>query len=196
MNNQTSKNLIVTFGLIAIFLFTANHAQAYVPGVWDPQPRVYTQDQSMFTTVPVVNRDSVVNLTTTSSTNNTTSANSGQQAINTNKAITTNQVARSTTNTSNVPLARAKPNTVTNTATTGFENLPAVTTTPSSVDTTSNDLTALSLRGSGSFMPSSLWQWMIVVILILLIIILARMLTRGHIVHHYEDNNHGAPAHH
>ena len=40
---------------------------------------------------------------------------------------------------------------------------------------TGNGITALSLRGSGSFMPSSVWQWMFVIILILVIIIVARM---------------------
>lgn len=39
-----------------------------------------------------------------------------------------------------------------------------------------NGLTALSLRGSGGFMPSSIWQWILVVILILIIIILGRTL--------------------
>jgi len=38
-----------------------------------------------------------------------------------------------------------------------------------------NDITALSLRGSGSFMPSSIWQWIFVIILILIIIIVSRM---------------------
>jgi hypothetical protein len=37
-----------------------------------------------------------------------------------------------------------------------------------------NGITALSLRGKDSFMPSSIWQWMFVVVLILAIIILAR----------------------
>ena len=39
-----------------------------------------------------------------------------------------------------------------------------------------NSLTALSLGGSGSFMPSSIWQWMLVVVLILIIIIIIRIL--------------------
>jgi len=37
-----------------------------------------------------------------------------------------------------------------------------------------NGITALSLRGSGSFMPSSIWQWLLVIVLILVIIIIAR----------------------
>jgi hypothetical protein len=42
----------------------------------------------------------------------------------------------------------------------------------------SGGLTALSLGGSGSFMPSSIWQWIFVVILILIIIIIARMFVK------------------
>lgn len=37
-------------------------------------------------------------------------------------------------------------------------------------------LTALSLRGSGGFMPSSIWQWILAGILLLVIIILIRVL--------------------
>jgi len=42
----------------------------------------------------------------------------------------------------------------------------------------SSGLTALSLGGSGSFMPSSIWQWIFVVILILVIIILTRIFVK------------------
>src|ERR1035437_5291120 len=38
-----------------------------------------------------------------------------------------------------------------------------------------NGLTALSLAGSGGFMPSSIWQWIFVIILILVIVIISRM---------------------
>lgn len=40
---------------------------------------------------------------------------------------------------------------------------------------TGNGITALSLRGSGGFLPSSIWQWIVVIILILAIIVIARM---------------------
>lgn len=39
-----------------------------------------------------------------------------------------------------------------------------------------SNITALSWRGSGGFMPSSIWQWVVVVILILAIIIISRMI--------------------
>jgi len=41
-----------------------------------------------------------------------------------------------------------------------------------------NGITALSLRGSGGFMPSSIWQWIIVIILILAIIVISRIFIR------------------
>lgn len=44
------------------------------------------------------------------------------------------------------------------------------------VDT--NGVTALSLKGSGSFMPSSLFQWIMFILLVLAIIIVARMVAR------------------
>lgn len=57
---------------------------------------------------------------------------------------------------------------------------------------TGNGITALSLKGSGSFMPSSIWQWIFVVILILVIIIIARTLTRKPVV---VQENHAQHAH-
>ncbi len=60
---------------------------------------------------------------------------------------------------------------------------------PNGNDNTNSDLTALSLNGSGGFMPSSIWQWLLVVLLILAIIIIARMIGR-------KSNSHNAhPAH-
>lgn len=55
-----------------------------------------------------------------------------------------------------------------------------------------NGVTALSLRGSGSFMPSSIWQWLLVVILILAIIVVARMIYHRRMV--AQEIQHG-PAH-
>lgn len=54
-------------------------------------------------------------------------------------------------------------------------------------------ITALSLKGSGGFMPSSIWQWIFVIILILVIIIVARTLTRKPVV---IAENHGPYASH
>lgn len=77
-----------------------------------------------------------------------------------------------------------------------YQTAPATTTTkttPATTDTVSKDTSdpinnlgasalnsvktakALSVKGDGGFMPSSIWQWILVVILILAIIIIARM---------------------
>jgi hypothetical protein len=49
---------------------------------------------------------------------------------------------------------------------------------------------ALSANGSGGFLPSSVWQWILTVILILMIIILSRMF-----VHKPDPADHDAHAH-
>jgi hypothetical protein len=53
-----------------------------------------------------------------------------------------------------------------------------------------NGITALSLRGSGGFMPTTIWGWILVIILILIIIILARMF-----FHKPSPADHDAHAH-
>jgi len=55
------------------------------------------------------------------------------------------------------------------------------------------NITALSLRGSGGFMPSSIWQWILVVILILIIVIIGRMFVRK--PHPSDHDAHGSHAH-
>lgn len=81
----------------------------------------------------------------------------------------------STTNTSNTSTNKNTENTnVNDTNTQGYSSGLGASAYGSQ---TGNDITALSLRGSGSFMPSSIWQWIFVIILILVIVIIARMLT-------------------
>ena len=57
------------------------------------------------------------------------------------------------------------------------------------VDT--NGVTALTVNGSGSFMPSSVFQWIMLVILILAIVIVARMLAKKSV----NNDPHSIPAH-
>lgn len=54
----------------------------------------------------------------------------------------------------------------------------------------SNGLPALSFAGSGGFLPSSFWQWIIVIFLILIIIILARLIGKSS-----HKDNHAISAH-
>lgn len=55
-----------------------------------------------------------------------------------------------------------------------------------------NGLTALSLRGSGGFMPTSIWQWILVAVLILIIIVLIRTVTnsRPRVSLHHDSSVH------
>lgn len=53
-----------------------------------------------------------------------------------------------------------------------------------------NGVTALSVKGSGSFMPSSVFQWFLMILLILAIIIIARMVSKT-----FSKDPHATPAH-
>lgn len=53
-----------------------------------------------------------------------------------------------------------------------------------------NGVTALSVNGSGSFMPSSVFQWFLLILLILGIIIIARMVSKS-----FSKDPHGATVH-
>jgi hypothetical protein len=65
-------------------------------------------------------------------------------------------------------------------------NLKAVCATGSTSDECKTGLTASSINSNNSFMPNSIWGWMLVIILILTIIIIARLLT------HKRRNNYDA----
>lgn len=61
-------------------------------------------------------------------------------------------------------------------------------TQPVAYDT--NGVTALTVKGSGSFMPSSVFQWFLFILLILAIIIIARMISKT-----FSRDPHGAVVH-
>ncbi|MFA6515375.1 MAG: hypothetical protein WCT42_03900 [Candidatus Paceibacterota bacterium] len=202
MENKITKNLIILGAIIFSFALTNSVSayafsnrgyveynpynqyvsnQGYIPGyyqtgyssynsnnnnIYNPNPTVVTT-QAM---PPVVNNyyypttyTTPKVATTTSNTNNTTST--------TQRTYTNNQVAPSTSNTNTVDYNNS-----------GYSNslgASAYNSTGYSNQTkNSSKITALSLRGSGSFMPSSIWQWILVVILILAIIVIARMFVR------------------
>lgn len=70
----------------------------------------------------------------------------------------------------------------------GYNNLQQIN--PNQVIYDDNGVTALSVRGSGSFMPSSVFQWFLLILLILGIIIIARMVSKT-----FSKDAHGAPVH-
>lgn len=160
MNIKSIKNPISLL-VIALFAFSASTVSAYVPGVWDPTPR-FQDNQPAFYKVPNPYDEPVKVQTTPVKpiSNNNASTNATPKTVATTKTT--------------APRAQ----TVQTPAPADVRDLPPVVTTGNS-----NDLAALSLQGSGGFMPSSVWQWLFVILLILAIIIIARMLGR-------------APAHH
>lgn len=165
MNIKSIKNSIL-FIAIAIFLVSGNSAVAYVPGVWDPQPRVQTYEPAFYKVpnpydAPVVTQTTPTTVTNTNNNQNTTTKTTAT-------TTTTKKVATNTNTTNNKLVSTTKAD---------VREIPPVV-----IDNSANNngLTALSLAGSGSFMPSSIWQWLIVVFLILMIIILARMLGKSH----------------
>lgn len=179
MKNTSIKNLIAVGTLAFMFVFS-HSASAYVPGLWDPQPRVTNNPQ--FTTVvssaystPVMNQ-STTNTTTTTNTNTVQSTPKPVVATRTiTRYVTVNRPATESTvvNTNNADQGQVTGSLYPNTST--------------------NELTALSLNGSGGFMPSSIWQWFLVVLLILAIVIIFRMLVRK--PEHHEIHTHAVTAH-
>lgn len=176
MKNKTIKNIIAV-GTLALLLGVSQTASAYVPGLWDPQVRQVNPNPTFSTvvssayTTPVVNQNTTTTTTTTNNNNSntvTTTSAPKQTVAKQTKTVTRNTVARSNVNNS------------------GYNNNGFVNSNNNQgqiqgslyPNNNGNELTALSINGSGGFMPSSLWQWMLVVLLILVIIIIARMLTR------------------
>jgi len=189
MKNITQKGIL--FIAIAVFLVNSTNAFAYAPYVpWQQsvQPYSYGETYSGPSYAPnpayqpvysgyIQNENSVI-----------PAQNNNQ---NTQKVVTTNNTTTNTVRTTTP--ARVVNNTTTvnrgNTITTPADEreLPPVVTIDQRSNT--NDLAALSLAGTGGFMPSSVWQWLFVILLILAVIILFRMLTKAnhhesHIVNH------------
>jgi hypothetical protein len=120
---------------------------------YDNQPNQYANPQPL-TTTPIVNNYYYQAAPSNTSKTNTTSIS---KSTSTQKVATDTSSDTSTKDTKEVDSSN---------------NLGA-----SAYDSQSNgsDITALSLRGSGGFMPSSIWQWLLVIILILAIIVISRM---------------------
>jgi len=181
MNNITTKNLIA-LGVLAIFFVSSQSALAYVPGVWDPQPRIVTNEPG-FTIVPMPKDTAPVVQTT--STSNTYS--STQVAPVKTVAITpvksTKTVATTSTTTNRTSTASTS-NTQASALNQNGTNYPYNTVYSGGVN--SNGLTALSVAGTNSFMPDTIFEWILVILLILAIIVIVRRITRreDHEFHH------------
>jgi hypothetical protein len=88
---------------------------------------------------------------------------------------TTTKVATATTTKTTTNVTNTKTNTVDNTNTSDTNNSDVLSANVYNSRTNNSNIPALTLQGSGGFMPSSIWQWMLVVVLILIIVILSRL---------------------
>ena len=173
MNINTTKNLIAFLAIT--FLVSAGSAFAYVPGVWDPQPRVNANEPA-FTKVPSTYDAPVVPQTVAMNNYNVNTNNGSSNSNVTPNTNTTTVTKNTTTNTNKVATAARVRNT--NSSNDNGYVVSDFNSQLKPVVTTGNGLTALSIAGSGGFMPSSVFQWILIILLILAIIIVARMLTR------------------
>jgi len=194
MIKKTLKNLII-FGAFAFLFISTNNALAYYyNNTWYPDynyqfstsdnPNAPTMDyrNAIYTTNINPNTYSTNPYNYSNNTNN--SNNPTQTPIVNNYYTTTAPAVASTTKTVTTPSTVQKDNSVNASNTDG--TLKPLTDTASS-----NNLTALSLNGSGGFMPSSIWQWLLVIFLILVIIIIARVLGKKPAA----NSPHATPAH-
>jgi hypothetical protein len=122
---------------------------------------------------PIINNYYYQTIPTTRvpSTNSNTSSNTNSTTKNTNTTTTTqkevyvdNQAIETEPVNSNSNLGASAYNSLGASAYNSYEQ------------NKGSQITALSLKGSGGFMPSSIWQWILVVLLILAIIVIARMI--------------------
>ena len=178
MEIKTIKNLII-FGLIIFSFALVNSVSAYYSPydssywlvssserTYQPQYDYYQQsgyDSSSYSSTEpknyVVNNYYYQTDPTTSTVSKSTSTTKNVITNNSDEAVTD----RNTTDYSNEN---------------NYNNGLGASAYNGSNQSNGNKITALSLKGSGSFMPSSIWQWILVVILILAIIIISRMFIR------------------
>jgi hypothetical protein len=194
MNNKATKNLII-LGIFVFSYILAGSAQAaynpYDSSYWlmpvsnnsiDDYTGSYTYYNSYQTTDRNTNGTS-----TTSSTVKPTTINNYNYYYQNDPSTTakTNTTTKTTTNNTTIDKTSAKSNTNTSDQV-AYENSlggSAYTGYNGYNQSTGSGITALSIRGSGGFMPSSIWQWILVVILILIIIIISRVLiNKRHVV--------------
>lgn len=164
MKNKITKNLI-TFGTLFILIIGFRTAFAYEPYVpWTQSSQFVVNNYNpgyteLPTWTPTMNATQVPATTIKPSVktvnNNTNTTTTKNTVISVNKRLPN-------TNEGNVINAEAPKDQMNS-------NYPY---------NNGSQLTALSLNGSGSFMPSSIWQWLIVILLILAIVIIVRMLGR------------------
>ncbi len=209
MTNQTTKKLIVLGSIIFSFLFAGTNVFAdsctgysclgYRYSPYNPANQDYQNYQNNTSTqydyyyqqvVPVPYVPSYVSTNTNTKTNPTVVNNYYYQDETARKNTTTvNEENNSYISTDNNSLMNRGQQIEED----YYRNNLGASAYNSYDQSEGNKITALSLRGSGGFMPTSIWQWILVVILILAIIVIARMFVRK--PHPTDYDTHPAPAH-
>lgn len=195
MNNKTAKKIIVLGSLVFSFLFAATNTFAYSCMSYDCESYDYNtnnnQGYSQYDysqhVVPIEyvrsdTKPTVINNYYYQNTPNpnTTTINREVNTVRTNEDNYTTDNYQTENNQNNIDDEY-------------YRNNLGASAYGSYDQSRENDITALSLRGSGSFMPSSIWQWILVIILILAIIIIARMFVRK--PHPADHDTHVTHAH-
>lgn len=191
MSNKITQKLIVLFGAVIFSFALSNSASA----------NVFSSGVNSDCRINSFSANGVTSLTVTSGSLVTLSWNTyGCSGVNLNGSDVNSNVNQTgyfninPTTSSSYTLKATDTNYYTQYQTVKIKVIPSQTTTSVNTSNTTsksatkattkqddksevskNDLTALSLRGDGGFMPSSIWQWILVVILILAIIIIGRM---------------------
>lgn len=209
MNKYISKILIVV-GIFTLSLVVSNYASAEYPTIRDCANSTWTTpvgcDAIMdkyyagyysngYDYVATTRSNTYYNNQPNQYNNSNNYQPNGTPIINNYYYKDQSVTAKSTTSTTTKSTTSGSSSTKTNTSASNTNKLNGDSSNVNAeevfnTDGTSNDLTALSFRGSGGFLPSSFWQWLLVIFLILFIIILARMIARSN-----KANVHGAPAH-
>lgn len=148
-------------------------------------PIAYSYDSGYNTNYNNTNYNNGYNNTNPNNNVNTTNTSNGVSTNNssTNKSTTVTRTSNTTSN----KVATSNTNNNSNKEVAGTTN---VSNTEGS-NLSANGLTALSLQGSDSFLPDTVWEWICVFFLILIIIILIRQF-KGKPSH---DVHHAAPHH-
>jgi len=165
MKNLTSKNIII-FGALSFLFISAGNALAYTSNSVDYNS--FYDGNSHYSNDYIPNNEAPIPITLPNTPSTVKPAVSNVVAssnVKNNSATVTKTPASTSTTvkSSNKAVTSTDVNSASNTASNS-----------SSID--ANNLTALSFQGSSGFMPSSIWQWILVVILILAIVIIARIL--------------------
>jgi ATP-dependent Zn protease len=207
MNNKVLKNLIAVIATVLV-LGSAMPTLAYVPGVWEPQPR-FSTGESWSTPLPLSGTTTAPSQPMNTYGNQTQVIYSPyqqqysyqyqqnqyqypyqpqqyqyQQPPQTIIVYQTEPKAKAkTTTSSTTSTTKSASNTSTSNNTTVASNTGSNTNTPANVSANNNLGASAANSNNDGFMPSSILGWFIVIMLILGIVVLIRYMTKANPEH-------------